>query len=197
MAVALGRRLRRRMPRGGPAEPLGHTRRTIESTGGARSSAPCRSWCGDTGCGVDLLAADELNLKEVRRSRQKSSACWTQSATPPPAPKAPAKVGRRIVREQEFVHNYCVRRGFLCMSAGSATQFSAHLTCRFGAQGSCSVRCAVCDRGGLTRCRCTERGWARLVAARGARIPAGARATPAAARYAWSRRTGKAASLVF
>ena len=70
MAVALGRRLRRRMPRGGPAEPLGHTRRTIESTGGARSSAPCRSWCGDTGCGVDLLAADELNLEEVRRSRK-------------------------------------------------------------------------------------------------------------------------------
>ena len=171
--------------------------RTRVDIRGTHSSATCRSWCGDPGCRVDLLAADELNLKEVRRSRQKSSACWTQSATPPPAPKAPAKVGRRIVREQDFIQNYCVRRGFLCMSAGLATQFSAHLACRFGAQGPCSARCAVCDRGGLTRCRCTERGWARLGAARGARIPAGARATPAAARCAWSRRTGKAASLVF
>ena len=66
------------------------------------------------------------------------------------------------MREQDFLQHYCVRRGFLCMSAGLATQFSAHLACRYGAQGPCSARCAVCDRGGLTRCRCTERGWARF-----------------------------------
>ena len=168
---------------------------------GTHSLATCRSWCGEPGCRVDLLAADEQELKELRLSRRNSSACWTWTEAPPPAQKSPVEVtcqlGRRIVREQDFVHNYCVRRGFLCMSAGLATQFSAHLTCRYGAQGPCSARCAVCDRGGLTRCRCTERGWARLGAARGARIPAGARATPATARYAWSRRTGKAASLVF
>ena len=60
---------------------------------GTHSSATCRSWCGDPGCRVDLLAADELNLKEVRRSRQKSSACWTQSVTHPPAQKSPANLG--------------------------------------------------------------------------------------------------------
>ena len=164
---------------------------------GARSSGPCRRWCGDTGCGVDLLATDEREFKELRQSRQKSITYRTRTATPPPAQKSSAKGWERIVRDQELSERSDFGRGLLCMCAGSAPRFSANLTAHIGGQGPCSARVAVCDRGGLMGCRCTTRGWARLVAAGAARIPAGARATPAAARCAWSRLTGKAAFLGF
>ena len=67
--------------------------RTIESTMGTHSSATCRSWCGEPGCRVDLPAADEQELKELRLSRRNSSACWTWTEAPPPAQKSPANLG--------------------------------------------------------------------------------------------------------
>ena len=77
VAAAAGGVRRRGARRGGPAE----TPRTQAShhrvDRGARSSGPCRRWCGDTGCGVDLLATDEREFKELRLSRQKSITCRT------------------------------------------------------------------------------------------------------------------------
>ena len=67
--------------------------RTIESTMGTHSLATCRSWCGEPGCRVDLPVADEQELKELRLSRQHSSACWTWTEAPPPAQKSPANLG--------------------------------------------------------------------------------------------------------
>ena len=82
-------RMRNQVAEGGVREGA----RTRVDIRGTHSSATCRSWCGDPGCRVDLLAADEQELKELRLSRQHSSACWTWTEAPPPAQKSPANLG--------------------------------------------------------------------------------------------------------
>ena len=106
---------------------------------------------GGTGCGVDLLAADELDLKELRQSRQKSITCWTRTETPPPAPKSSAKGWERIVREREFSPNFLLVSAFLTMGADMATRNPRTITAGFGAGAQQTRRLAVHASGLLMR----------------------------------------------
>ena len=132
--------------------PLGLPRRTIESTGGARSSGPCRRWCGDTGCGLVLLATDEREVKELRQSTQKSITYQTRTATSPSAQKSSAKTFGRIVRAGELSERSDLVSAILNMCAGWAPQLSVHLTGAFGAAAQQTRQLAVHASGLLMRC---------------------------------------------
>ena len=118
--------------------PLGLSRRTIESTGGARSSGPCRRWCGDTGCGLVLLATDEREVKELRQSRQKSITCRTRTATSPSAQKSSAKTFGRIVRAGELSERSDLVSAILNMCAGWAPQPGGDINARATSWHQCA-----------------------------------------------------------